>query len=142
MLHAAYTAGQAINLTKTTAGHAMCYKLTSLYKLPHGQAAALCVNVLWPYMLAHPELCIDPRGEAYLQETYKEIAAAYGCADAQEAAGLFRTLLSSLELPAPEGVKEEDFELLKHSVNVARLKNHPVKLDEETIEDMYREMLR
>lgn len=44
MLLAANTAGKAINLTQTTAGHAMCYKLTSLYGLAHGHAAALCVK--------------------------------------------------------------------------------------------------
>ena len=29
MLEAAYLAGKAIDLTQTTAGHAMCYKLTT-----------------------------------------------------------------------------------------------------------------
>ena len=44
MLKAAHLAGKAINLTQTTAGHAMCYKLTSLYGIAHGHAAALCVS--------------------------------------------------------------------------------------------------
>ena len=46
MLKAAHLAGKAINLTQTTAGHAMCYKLTSLYGIAHGHAAALCVSRL------------------------------------------------------------------------------------------------
>lgn len=40
MLAANY-AGRAINITQTTAPHAMSYKLTSMYKLPHGHAVAL-----------------------------------------------------------------------------------------------------
>ena len=36
MLRAANTAGRAINITQTTAGHAMCYKVTSLYGAAHG----------------------------------------------------------------------------------------------------------
>ena len=36
MLYAANMAGRAINIAKTTAGHAMCYKLTSMYGIAHG----------------------------------------------------------------------------------------------------------
>jgi alcohol dehydrogenase class IV len=39
---AANYAGHAINITQTTAAHAMSYKLTSMYKLPHGHAVAIC----------------------------------------------------------------------------------------------------
>lgn len=38
MLQAAHTAGQAINIARTTAGHAMCYQLTKLYGFAHGHA--------------------------------------------------------------------------------------------------------
>lgn len=55
MLKAANIAGKAINITQTTAGHAMCYKLTSLYGIAHGHAAALCNAALWPYMAQHME---------------------------------------------------------------------------------------
>lgn len=45
MLLAANTAGKAINITQTTAGHAMCYKLTSMFSSAHGHAAILCDRV-------------------------------------------------------------------------------------------------
>ena len=70
MLEAAHLAGKAINIAQTTAGHAMCYKLTSLYGLAHGHAAALCVAKLWPYMLTHMEKCMDIRGEEYLKDMF------------------------------------------------------------------------
>ena len=38
MLLAANTAGKAINITQTTAGHAMCYKIISLFGSAHGHA--------------------------------------------------------------------------------------------------------
>lgn len=44
-------AGQAINITQTTAAHAMSYKLTSLYKIPHGRAAFVCLPYVWEYMI-------------------------------------------------------------------------------------------
>ena len=73
MLKAAHVAGKAINITQTTAGHAMCYKITSLFGCAHGHAAILCNRVLFKYMAKHTSLCIDKRGEAYLKDTLDEI---------------------------------------------------------------------
>ena len=42
MLLAANIVGKAINITQTTARHAMCYKITSLFGCAHGHAAVLC----------------------------------------------------------------------------------------------------
>ena len=86
MLRAANLAGRAINIAQTTAGHAMCYKLTSLYGISHGHAAALCVRKLWPFMIENISLCTDERGAAYLMDTFSEIAKAMGCSSPIEAA--------------------------------------------------------
>lgn len=140
MLLAAHTAGKAINITQTTAGHAMCYKITSLFGCAHGHAAALCDRVLFPWMIQNSGLCIDPRGEEYLKGTFGEIASAMGCSSALEAADLFNIIFDSLELDVPE-VSEEQFEILKESVNPVRLKNHPVMLNSETINNLYHKIL-
>lgn len=140
MLRAAHLAGKAINLAQTTAGHAMCYKLTSLYGIAHGHAAALCVWKLWPFMLKHIDRCIDPRGEEYLRGIFAEIADAMGCGRPEEAVEAYQDLLSELALPVPEA-KEGDFAVLRSSVNQVRLKNHPIRLDEETIDELYRSIL-
>lgn len=71
MLKAANIAGKAINITQTTAGHAMCYKLTSLYGIAHGHAAALCVSKLWLYMRGNIEECIDSRGKEHIKKFLK-----------------------------------------------------------------------
>ncbi len=141
MLKAAYVAGKAINITKTTAGHAMCYKLTTLYGISHGHAAALCVAGIWPYMLEHMEDCIDARGQGYLRETMESLAEIFGYSEPGDAASWFQGLLKELELQAP-AAEEKDFEILKHSVNPDRLKNHPVRLDVETIDRLYHGILR
>lgn len=86
MLRAANLAGRAINIAQTTAGHAMCYKLTSLYGISHGHAASLCVRKLWPFMIENISLCTDERGAAYLMDTFSEIAKAMGCSSPIEAA--------------------------------------------------------
>ena len=141
MMTAAHYAGKAINVTQTTAGHAMCYKLTSLYGVAHGHAAALVDTKLFPYMVSHTEDCVDPRGEAYLKKTFEEIASMLGCKSTGEACVKLQQFFDSLDLLVPEAA-EEDFAELKTSVNPVRLKNNPVKLDEENIESLYRLILK
>ncbi len=141
MLMAANTAGKAINITQTTAGHAMCYKVTSLFHAAHGHAAALCDRVLFPWMIDHTDKCIDPRGEAYLKATLDEIGQAMGCRDAKDGAAKLAKIFKELALDVPAAT-EEQFEELKTSVNPVRLKNHPIALDMETIDELYHMILR
>lgn len=141
MLRAANLAGKAINITQTTAGHAMCYKLTGLYGISHGHAAALCTVVLWRYMLEHMEQCIDERGRDYLQEVFMEIAKTMGCRTVEDAIDFFRKFITELGLEVPVVKKQEEIEILKSSVNPIRLKNHPVKLEEKDIEKLYLKIL-
>lgn len=142
MLRAADLAGRAIDITQTTAGHAMSYKLTSLYGIAHGHAAALCVARLWPYMLSHMEDCIDSRGPAYLHTVFGEIAQAFGCEDKDgyEAAEKFAEILQSLGLDVPAPA-DGDILALSRSVNPDRLKNNPIKLSEKELEGLYGQIL-
>ncbi len=139
MLQAAYLAGKAINITATTAGHAMAYKLTSLYGIAHGHAVALCINVLWPYMLKHMDDCIDQRGKEYLEQVMTQIADIVGGDSAYAGYEVFRDLFSELELEIPE-FKDNDIQILSASVNITRLKNHPIALASESIEKLYADM--
>lgn len=141
MLKAANAAGKAINITQTTAGHAMCYKITGLFGCAHGHAAALCVRRLFPWMLTHMDQCIDPRGAEYLRQTMREIAQALDCGTAQEAAEGFAAFFDSLQLDVPAAAPEQ-YEELKTSVNPVRLKNHPVALSEDDIDTLYHMILK
>ncbi len=141
MLEAANLAGKAINITQTTAGHAMCYKLTSLYGISHGHAAALCVNKLWPFMLNNIDNCIDSQGKDFLKDTFQKLAVVMGCVNSEDAVKKFNDLLITLALSSPKVSNNEDYELLKTSVNPVRLKNNPVKLTEEDINNLYHQIL-
>lgn len=141
MLLAAHMAGKAINITQTTAGHAMCYKITSLFHVAHGHAAILCDRILFPWMIRYSDKCIDPRGEDYLKNTLDEIGIAMGCENAQEGAEKLNELFGSLELEIPTAAADQ-YEELKTSVNPVRLKNHPISLDEDTINQLYHEVLK
>ena len=50
-------------------------------------------------------------------------------------------IFEKLKLEIPEAT-EEQFAVLKKSVNPVRLKNHPVELDEETIDGLYHRILK
>lgn len=141
MLKASHIAGKAINITQTTAGHAMSYKLTSLYRIPHGHAAALCVKSIWPFMVKHTGSCIDSRGEKYLKQVFEEIAKAMGCSCVEEAIDKFRNMVDELELPILENFTNKDYEVLKNSVNPVRLRNNPVTLSIEDIDIIYHDIL-
>ena len=141
MLKAAHIAGKAINITQTTAGHAMCYKITSLFKSAHGHAAVLCDRVLFSWMFENVDKCIDPRGEEYLKKTLDEIGRAMGCVDGKAGAKKLIEIFNRLELEIPSAT-EEQFKELKTSVNPVRLKNHPIALDMNTIDILYHKILK
>ncbi len=137
MLAANY-GGRAINITQTTAAHAFSYKITSLYKLPHGHAVAVCLPEIWEFMIGHMEKCIDSRGQAYLGSIFNEIAHSMGCDNPEKANVVFREMMNDMELKNPvAGNREEEIDVLSHSVNPIRLKNNPVELNEIAIEGLY-----
>jgi len=64
-----------------------------------------------------------------------------GCDTAEEAANELNAIFKKLDFKIPSATGEQ-FAILKSSVNPVRLKNHPVKLDTETIDTPYRQILR
>ncbi len=140
MLLASNLAGKAINITATTAGHAMSYKITGLYNTAHGQAVAMCVEEIWKYMLDNVNDCTNSRGTEYLHETFDGLARIFGCDSAKEASDKFSEIYRSLDLSCPK-VRDEDWDILTESVNERRLKNNPVKLAPDTLRMLYHRIL-
>lgn len=142
MLAANY-GGRAINITQTTAAHAFSYKITSLYKLPHGHAVAVCLPEIWQYMLGHSEFCVDVRGRDYIINIFDKIAETMGFRHASEAILEFKIMMSEMELANPvAGDRQKEIEILSSSVNPIRLKNNPVELDNSSIVNLYKEILK
>ena len=142
MLAANY-GGRAINITQTTAAHAFSYKITSLYKLPHGHAVAVCLPVIWEYMLDNMDKCIDSRGQEYLADIFAQISNVMGCDNPEYAISVYRELMAEMDLNNPVAVKRKvELEILSTSVNPIRLKNNPVELNEQTIHSLYERIVR
>ncbi len=137
MLAANY-GGRAINITQTTAAHAFSYKITSLYKLPHGHAVAVCLPEIWAYMLGNLDKCADNRGGSHVDNIFNRIANAMGYDSIPDAINAFRVLMDEMQLKNPiASNKESEVGVLTKSVNPVRLNNNPVTLSEDVIESLY-----
>ena len=138
IMEAANYAGRAICITQTTAAHAFSYKITSLYKLPHGHAVAVGLPEIWQYMIDNIDGCIDGRGQKYLAGIFSDISKAMGCNDPDAAITMFQKMLSEMDINGLVAInRDEEIDILSHSVNPIRLRNNPVELDEETIKSIY-----
>ncbi len=132
-------AGKAINITATTAAHAMSYKMTTLYGIPHGHAVGIALPYIWEYMIDNPYGCIDARGQEYLLKVFNDIAVSLGCENARNAVKAFKEFLAELEIGGPKAKKEE-LDILASAVNIGRLKNNPVELTYDTLYKLYSEI--
>ena len=131
---AANLAGKAIAVTRTTAGHALSYKLGSLYQLPHGLATAMVNRALYPFMCREKSRMIHPDNLLFL-------AKCFSAETEEEGAKRYREILEDLEILPTLSVKEGDLENLVAAVNPERLSNHPITLREEDIRLLYKDIL-
>ena len=143
MMVAANLAGKAINITQTTAAHAMSYKLTSLYGIPHGHAVAVCLAPLWRYMQRNTALCIDGRGKKHLECVFDGISRALGADSWSGGSDIFENILIRWDMKSPVSADlAVELETLCSSVNPIRLKNNPVGLSDEAIKELYSAIVR
>ena len=127
MVEAAYYSGKAINISKTTLPHALSYFLTIKYNVPHGHAVALTLGFIGKINYnsgcdnlkkVMNDVCLMLHIDIKNFEKYWY--------NLMQVGGL-ETKLSNL------GVKKEDLELIVDSVNVERLKNHPLNIEKEIL---------
>lgn len=134
VMEAANLSGRAIDITATTAPHAMSYKLSTLCRIPHGHAVALCMAEVWPYMASHTDRCDDLHGKKRLESVLAEIS---DLLDFES----FHFMMEDLGLAGPmAGLRREDAGLLADSVNPERLANNPMRLDSGTLRSFYERM--
>ena len=131
---AANLAGKAIAVTKTTAGHALSYKLGSLYQLPHGLATAMVNRAPYPFMCREKSRMIHPENLLFLAKCFL-------AETEEEGAKRYLEILEDLEIIPTLSVKAGDLENLVAAVNPERLSNHPIALREEDIRLLYKGIL-
>lgn len=134
ILKAANHAGRAINITKTTAAHAMSYKLSSMFNLPHGIAVALCFPVVWRHML--------DKADEKLMNVFNNISLCFHASSVESSILYFESILTALGIKKPiSSNRENDIASLVESINPERLSNNPIVFSKEELKEMYEEIL-
>ena len=136
MTIAANYAGKAINITKTTACHAISYPITSYFNVPHGQAVALTLPsmIVFNSEVTEDDV-LDPRGVEYVKKTMKELISILGVNSFNEAKEKLTELIKTigLEIKLKDlGIKtQDDIDIIiKNGFNPQRVKNNPRLLSE------------
>lgn len=133
MLRAANNSGQAIQITRTTTAHALSYKLTTDFKIPHGLAVALNLASLVDFnKKITMENCMHPGGPQKALENISKIESFFLTSDLAE---FIKDLFIKLEIKrhlSEYGVRREDLpQLATAGLSSNRNKNNPRKVDWE-----------
>jgi alcohol dehydrogenase class IV len=141
MALAAHLAGQAIDISKTTAAHALSYTFTSDYGVPHGQAVGLTLGPILSYNAAVTEEdCADPRGPGPVADALERVLGVLNCADAEAGQARITNLLREVNCPtrlSEIGVKSpEERAAIAAGVNAERMSNNPRQLDGMALEKL------
>lgn len=128
MLDASYQSGQAIQITRTTAAHAMSYQLTKKLGYAHGHACMLTLPVLWEEMLENEDM----------KPILKGLGEVMRLGDPLMGPKLLWGILYDLDMDAKEMPEESLLDELAGSVNAERLGNHPMSLEQRQLKSIYR----
>jgi len=127
-------AGKAINITKTTAPHALSYTLTSNHNVSHGHAVAICLRNMFEINENKAKLSNDINTSSIMNELYELL----NVEDADGSKSLINEFLkiSKLETQIEKlgVISSKEVNLIVDNVNLERLENHPVKLSSDDLE--------
>lgn len=140
ILEAAHLSGKAINITKTTAPHALSYGFTTFCALPHGHAVALFLpNFIKLHQTGSSENCIDKRGITWLNNIMKDISATLNVQFAQLPSEIARFISKcGININFKElNISHSQYKMAIGAFSPERLKNNPVKIENRYIEDLF-----
>lgn len=133
MARGALLAGKAINISKTTAPHALSYTLTSRFGVPHGHAVSLFLGKFFQAnAAASASAVVHSLGEQFFTSIMGRLVELFGCEDPGACDHKIASVIKSVGLQsslAELGLKTPDcIEELVSNINVERLGNHPIRL--------------
>ena len=137
MSFAANLAGEAINISKTTAPHAVSYPFTSIYNISHGHAVSLTLN---KFLKFNYENLSKANCNFDLNSRYKIMFNASKTKNFSD----FNEFLKDIKIKANlennfKDLKinlERDYEEFISGVNILRLSNNPIKLNKKDLKSI------
>ncbi len=139
MSRAAHLSGKAINISKTTASHAISYAITTRYGVPHGMAVALTLGQMLQFnALVTDADCSDPRGAEDVQSRIALLLKLLGQSTPAGGAEKIRSLMESigalLRLRDVGADSDGAVTWIAEQVDVERLSNNPREIAKRDIE--------
>jgi len=129
-------AGKAINISKTTACHALSYPLSTQYSIPHGQAVALSLPHFMAFNYAlSDENCMDERGADNVKKRIEKIFKILDVSNHKEAQLKLVHFIENIGLKSNLNI---DIELIAPHINHQRAANNPRRLLESDIKQILR----
>ena len=134
ILYGSHMAGKAINITKTTACHAISYPMTSYFGVSHGNAVALTLPelLIWNFQVTDANVN-DKRGVRFVKNSILKIVDLFGCDTVDETSIKITQLLKKLGLGTSlkdfDIISREQQDLIISNVNIERMGNNPRKLN-------------
>lgn len=142
MAQASHLAGRAINITRTTAPHAVSYPLTSYFGITHGHAVGILTAQFLRYNAAvTKDDCLDSRGTEWVVDRLDEITTMLGAETIDEAADALAEKLSCIGLETSLhklGIRtEQDIQIvIQHGFNIGRVRNNPRTITKDMLESV------
>ena len=142
MSNAAYRAGNAINISKTTAAHAWSYGITNHHGIPHGHAVWLTLPKIFKMQAtADTDQVSDARGLKHLQEIMHKLMKSLNIEVAEQADTILENFMMSLGVShnftmiGAETAEQRAF--LAKQANMERMSNNPVSFTDRDISEIF-----
>ena len=138
LMLASHYAGRAINITKTTAPHALSYTLTTAYGIPHGNAVALFLGSFFELNVSLANSSgVNPVPNDVVLQRVDELLKLLGDVPLDDFASRWAQLMKERQLIysfSDVGItSDEEIDMLLNKVNLERLSNHPVQLSRSNL---------
>lgn len=136
MALASNLSGKAINMTRTTACHAVSYPITSYFGIPHGHAVGLTLPSMIIFNSTSDGSDLnEKRGLEYLERTMKELFSFLGTRNEKEAATRIENLMKNIGLETSLsrlGINDIEI-IIKNGFNAQRVGRNPRLLTENSL---------
>ena len=145
MSMASNLAGKAINITKTTAPHAISYALTYFFGIPHGHAVSLTLGEFFIFNSKMDKFNINGIDKIEKHEKrFLELLNIFEVQDATSAKEKILNLMLNIHLKiklSDFNISSKDVKLIINNVNIERLNNNPRKISKKEMEIILRSLI-
>ena len=137
MCLAALYAGKAINISRTTAPHALSYPFTAYYGVKHGNAVSL---TLTDFLKFNFNNISSAKVSFNLKERYKLIFQSFGVDSIVELEDKIKSMIDkvglTIDLKRFNVTNKSDIDLILSNINSQRLSNNPVAVSINQIKQL------